>query len=213
MTREQRATFRAPRVGLSRLCRALAALFLLAAFPASAHHGGVGHAEPAKGLAIPSLSHGQMAVIAAHRREILKLADEQTPTDPVTRRLQGYIGLQTFACLWGAIPGAVADESSPFNECSHAYLAGAKALLMHLVALPGDHAAVRRLADRIELEMLQNNASLVLCRFSDAPFDTAEIIGPHWDEIPFHPMSRLLFGGAALLATGCFWLARPRPAS
>jgi hypothetical protein len=195
------------RFRLSRLCLAVLGLILLAAFPASAHHLGVAHTGPAKGLSIPNLSHGQMVVIAARRSEILKLADAQTPTDPVMRRLQGYISLQTFACMWGMIPGGVDDESSPFNECSHAYLAGTRALLMHLLSLPGDQAAVRALADRIELEMLQNNASLVLCRYSDEPFDTAEIIGPHWDEILFHRPSCFLFGGAALFALVCFRLA------
>lgn len=189
---------------------AIGGFCLLAAFPAMAHHLGVAHAGPAKGLSIPGLTHGQMVVIAAHRPAILKLADAQTPTDPDLRRLKGYVDLQTFACLWGLIPGAVEDESSPFNECSHAYLAGTRALLMHLLSLPGDNAAVRTLADRIELDMLQNNASLVLCRYSDEPFDTAEIIGPHWGEIPFHPMSRFLFGGAALLAFGLFWMWAPR---
>lgn len=195
---------------------AFAGLLLFAVFPASAHHLGVAHTGPAKGLSIPNLSHGQMAVIAMHRSEILRLGN-QTPTDPVLRRLQGYIELQTFACLWGMVPGAVDDESSPFNECSHAYLAGTRALLMHLRHLPGEHAAVRALEAGIELEMLQNRASLVLCRYSDAPFDTAEIIGPHWGEIPFHPTSCFLFGGTALLASGCFWLAvrpgRPVPAN
>ncbi len=193
----------------SRLCMAIAGMFLLAApmSSASAHHLGVAHSEPAKGLSIPNLSHGQMAVIAANRSAILRLASEQTLTDPVMRRLQGYINLQTFACMWGIIPGGVDDENSPFNECSHAYLAGTRSLLMHLLATHGDRAPVRALADKIELEMLQNNASLVMCRYSDEPFDTAEIIAPHWSEIPLHPMSCFLFAGIALATVGCMWLA------
>jgi hypothetical protein len=185
---------------------AIASLFLLGALPAAAHHLEA-RAGVAQGLAIPSLSHGQMAVIAAYRQEILRLAEAHTPTDPVMRRLQGYISLQTFACLWGLAPDAVEDESSPFNECSHAYLAGVRALFVHLQSLPGDHAAVRALTDRIELAMLQNNASLVLCRYSDSPFDTADIIGPHWSEIPFHPKTCLWFAAIALALAGCFWLA------
>ncbi|MGO9941364.1 MAG: hypothetical protein ACLPIC_01100 [Rhodoblastus sp.] len=152
-----------------------------------------------------------MAVIAANKAAILELAARQTPTDPVMRRLEGYIHLQFFACMWGLVPGSLNDENSPFNECAHAYLAGTRALLMHLLAMPGDRAPVRALVDKIELEMLENGASLVMCRYSDEPFDTAEIIGPHWGEIPFHPESLFSFAGLALAIVGCAWLAgRPR---
>jgi hypothetical protein len=78
------------------------------------------------------------------------------------------------------------------RRCSHAYLAGAKALILHLLTMPGDRAPVRALAAKIELEMMQNSASLALRRFSDDPFDTADIVGPHWSEISFDPAS-------------CFW--------
>ncbi len=77
------------------------------------------------------------------------------------------------------------DESSPFNECSHAYLAATRALLLHLQTMPGDRTAVRTLIAKIEREMLNNNASLVMCRYSDEPFNTAERILPHWRDIPF----------------------------
>ncbi len=189
---------------------AVAAALLIAApaAPVSAHHLRATPDGSVQGLRIPGLTHGQMVVIAAHRLEILKLADEQTPTDPTLRRLQGYVALQYFACLWGLVPGGIEDESSPFNECSHAYLAGTKALLMHLLTLPGERApAVRALADRIEQDMQQNNASLVLCRFSDEPFDSAEFIGPNWSEIPFHPVSLLSLASVALAAIGGVWLA------
>jgi hypothetical protein len=196
---------------LFRLCLAVTGFVLLTSLPASSHHLRLAHTGPSKGLSIATLSHGQMAVIAAHRSAILALAAQQTPTDPTMRRLQGYINLQFFACIWGIIPGSIDDETSPFNECSHAYLAGTRALLMHLLTMQGDRAPVRALADRIELEMLQNNASLVMCRYSDEPFDTGEIIGPHWSEIPFHPMSCFWFGGMALATAGCGWLvARPK---
>jgi hypothetical protein len=193
---------------LLKLFLAATGLFLLATpiFPASAHHLGVEHTGPAKGLAIPNLSHGQMVAIAANKSAILKLAAEQTPTDPTLRRLQGYINLQFFACMWDIIPGSVNDESSPFNECSHAYLAGTRALLMHILTMPGDHAPVRTLADKIELDMLQNGASLVICRYSDELFDTAEIVGPHWSEIPFHPVSFISLVGFPLAPAGCVWL-------
>ncbi len=52
------------------------------------------------------------------------------------------------------------DENSPFNECAHAYLAGARALLMHLREMPGDRRAVDALVAKIETGMLANNAAL-----------------------------------------------------
>ncbi len=146
--------------------------------PCWAHHRGVAHAGPVQGLAIPNLSHGQMAVIAANRAAILELAARQSPTDPMMTRLEGYINLQSFACMWGLVPGTLDDEASPFNECAHAYLSGTRALLLHLLTMPGDRAQVRALVDKIELEMLSNGASLVLCRYSDEAFDTADIVGP-----------------------------------
>ncbi len=47
--------------------------------PARAHHQGVAHEPPAEGIAIPNLSHGQMAVIAANRAATLDLATRQAP--------------------------------------------------------------------------------------------------------------------------------------
>jgi hypothetical protein len=126
----------------------------------------------------------------------------QIPSDPTMRRLEGFVNLQFFDCLWGMVPGSVEDETSPFNECSHAYLAATRALLMHSATMPGDRATVRTLIAKIERQMLDNNASLVMCRYSDEPFNTAERIQPHWREIRFHLPSLLTFGGAAALAVG-----------
>jgi hypothetical protein len=50
----------------------------------------------------------------------------------------------------------------------------------------------------IETEMLANGASLTLCRFSDEPFNTNEIIYPRRSEIPSHPPSAAI--AAAVLA-------------
>ena len=68
--------------------------------------------------------------------------------------------LRSFIRRKGARGGQ--DESSPFNECSHAYLAATRALLLHLQTMPGDCTAVRTLIAKIEREMLNNNASLVI---------------------------------------------------
>ena len=71
------------------------------------------------GSRFASLTHGQMAVIADNLSAIRSLADERTPGDLVMWRLRDYVNLQLFACLWGAVPGSVRDEASPFNECAH----------------------------------------------------------------------------------------------
>jgi hypothetical protein len=182
---------------------ASALMFVVAAAPAWAHREATGRQAPADSISIPNLSHGQMAVIANNRAAILELAARQIPTDPTMRRLESFINLQFFDCMWGMAPGSVEDESSPFNECSHAYLAATRALLMHLQTMPGDRSGVRALVAKIEREMLNNSASLVVCRYSDEPFNTAERIAPHWREVPFHLPSLMAFVGVALLAVGC----------
>ncbi len=127
------------------LCVVVALLAVALAVPASAHRQATGRQAPEGAIAIPSLSHGQMAVIADNRTAILDLAGQQFPTDPTMRRLEAFINLQFFDCMRGIVPGSVEDERSPFNECSHACLAGTRALLMHLQVMPGDRAAVRSL--------------------------------------------------------------------
>ena len=150
-----------------------------------------------------------MAVIANNLSAIWSLADQELPGDLVMRRLRDYTNLQSFACFWGMVPGSIRDEASPFNECAHAYLAGAQALLMHLRQMPGVyHKPAEALVAKIELEMLQNNTSLALCRYSDEPFNTDAVIWPRWTEVPFHPptMGTLLglltlIGGVTLWST------------
>ena len=179
-----------------------------------AHHEKWSETMPGDGISIPSLSHGQMAVIADNRAAILALAAQQMPTDPVMRRLESFSNLQYFACFWGIVPGSIDDEASPFNECAHSYLAATRALLLHLQNMTGERAAVHALTAKIELEMLAHGASLVLCRYSDEPFNTANVIAPHWSEIPFHPPSLMSFSALALATLGCGWIAaslKPRP--
>ena len=184
---------------------AVALWFCALSGSAFAHREATSGPAPADSIVIPSLSHGQMAVIANHRAAILDLAARQYPTDPTMRRLEGFINLQFFACLWGLVPGSVEDEDSPFNGCSHAYLAATRALLLHLETMPGDRTAVRALIAEIERDMLANNASLNLCRYSDQPFNTAERIAPRWREIPFHPPSAATFAGVFLVgAAGAY---------
>jgi hypothetical protein len=149
-----------------------------------------------------------MAVISDNLSAIRALASARVGFDMTTWRLEDYLNLQSFACFWGFVPGSITDELSPFNECAHAYLAAARALLSQLREAPGvDHNAVEALIRKIETEMLTHDASLMLCRYSDEPFNTNEVIWPHWREVPFHPPTLAalvavfaLIGGLAIIA-------------
>ncbi|HWT97665.1 MAG TPA: hypothetical protein VN229_08610, partial [Terriglobales bacterium] len=100
------------------------------------------------------------------------------------------------------VPNSITDEASPFNECSHAYLSATQALLLHMREMKGDQSQVQALVKKIELQMLLHNASLVLCRFSDEPFNTADVISPNWSEIPFHLPSLLVSLGLGMAVFG-----------
>jgi len=207
--RDRKGGFRRP--GLAFLFLVLA-LHVLASTPiAQAHRRHAGAPLKADGIPIPSLSHGQMAVLSRYRVEILDLAARQARADPVFRRLLRFGNTQYAYCLWGLVPGSIADEESPFNECSHAYLAATRALLLHMAAAP-DGEPASALVQRIELDMLINRTSLVLCRYSEEPFNTAEIVQPRWREVPSHPASLLAFlglmGAPGLLYPMLRWLPR-----
>jgi hypothetical protein len=198
---------------MTRLFAFLVSAFALLASPAEAHRLAAPSGPPPAGIPISSLTHGQMAVIARNFSAIWELADAQIESDLTLRRLQDYVSLQSFACLWGLVPGSLTDEASPFNECAHAYLAGGRALLLHLRDMPrADHAAVNALISKIEDEMLQNDASLVLCRFSDEAFNTDQIVWPLWRDILVHPPSLASFAGLVLIAgiLGGLGVRRPR---
>jgi hypothetical protein len=188
-----------------------AVIAVLLTSPSEAHRIAAGGGPPPNGIAIPSLTHGQMAVIADNLSSIRALAGSQIGLDMTMWRLEDYLNLQSFACLWGVVPGSIADESSPFNECAHAYLAAAQALLLHLREAPGvDHDAAGALIGRIEREMLANGASLSLCRFSDEPFNTNQIIFPRWSEIPSHPPTAGFAAAVFAAIAGMAWTAWPR---
>jgi hypothetical protein len=197
---------------MKRLVIAIAtALILLGTPPGEAHRISTRVGPRPDGVSIPSLTHGQMAVISDNLSAIRALAGGRIGFDMTTWRLEDYLNLQSFACLWGAVPGSIADESSPFNECSHAYLAAARALLLQLREAPGvDHTAVEALVRKIETEMLMNGASLTLCRYSDEPFNTNEVIWPRWTEIPSDaPTAAFAFVVFAAIG-GTAWSAWPR---
>jgi hypothetical protein len=199
-------------------------LVMLGASLSQAHRISTRSGTPPDGVSVPSLTHGQMAVISDNLPAIRALASARLGFDMTTWRLEDYLNLQAFACLWGIVPGSITDEGSPFNECAHAYLAAGRALLLQLSQAPGvDRKAVAALTSKIEAEMLANGASLNLCRYSDEPFNTNEVIWPHWSEIPFHaPTLAVLSAVFALIAGLAIWagtrdekagrpLARPSP--
>jgi hypothetical protein len=188
----------------------IAALCMLAGSPSQAHRIAARSGSPPAGVSISSLTHGQMAVIRDNLPAIRALASVRVGFDMTTWRLEDYLNLQSFACLWGIVPGSVTDENSPFNECAHAYLAAGRALLLQLAHEPGaDHKAIDALISKIEVEMLADGASMNLCRYSDEPFNTNEIIWPHWGMAPFHAPTLAAFAAIfALFACPAIWLLR-----
>lgn len=197
---------------------ALAAVFFLAiwqslliAIPAEAHSGS--SASPPPGIQIPSLTHGQMAVIARYRGDILDLAQRQTVTDPTFRRLYNHGNLQYTYCLWGLMPGSLGDEESPFNECSHAYLATAKALLAYMATMPAAERQAKALISDIDADMVRSGASWILCQFSGEAFSTGAVIEPRWRDMVFHlPSLAVLLVTMAALA-GASWAIFGAPRS
>jgi hypothetical protein len=190
----------------------IAALVMLAASPSEAHRISTRDGPSPAGVSIPSLTHGQMVVIRDNLPAIRALASARLGFDLTTWRLEDYLNLQSFACLWGIVPGGVTDEESPFNECAHAYLAAGRALLLQLAHEPGaDHKSIDALISKIEVEMLADGASLNLCRYSDEPFNTNEIIWPHWGMVPFHPPTAMMAVAAfAGISVAMLWGIWPR---
>jgi hypothetical protein len=190
----------------------LAALVMLSASTSEAHRISTRSGPPPEGISIPSLTHGQMAVISDNLSAIRALAGARAGFDLTTWRLEDYLNLQAFACLWGLVPGSITDEQSPFNECAHAYLAAGRALLLQLAREPeADHNAIDALIGKIEVEMLADGASMNLCRYSDEPFNTNDVIWPHSGMIPFHPLTAMLATVAFVALGVAAWGAWPRP--
>jgi hypothetical protein len=175
--------------------------------PACAHHA-ISREGTLVGVAIPAITHGEMPVVAGYRSEILDLAARQPRTDPTLRRLEGFVSLQRFACFWGLVPGSLADEESPFNECSHAYVAGLQALLAHMADMPGDQSGAKALQARIAAEIASDPAFAVLCSNSAEAFDSGIVIGPDWALAPAHRPTVLTFAAVAGLAAAGLWSAR-----
>ncbi|WP_052699327.1 hypothetical protein [Hyphomicrobium sp. 99] len=154
------------------------------------------------GLPIANLTHGQLHVMDRYRNAIVDLAARQVSPDVETRTLYNFVNLQFAYCLWGLVPGALTNEDNPFNGCSHAYLAGSKALLDQLQRSSGDPAKANELASRIQSDMLRENTALQICSNGAAPLNTGEIILPEWAGVPFNPLKTLLIFIGICILTG-----------
>ena len=180
------------------------AIFIAASPPARAHHQAQ-RAGGTVGIGVPAITHGEMMVIAKYRDQIVEVAARQPVTDPTLRLLTGFINLQYFACFWGLVPGSLTDEGSPFNECSHAYLAGARALLRHVAVMPGDQSLAKGLEARIAEELASDPTFGVLCSNSTEVFDSGVIVGPDWRLAATHlPSALTLSLFATAIAAGLF---------
>jgi hypothetical protein len=155
----------------------------------------------ATGLPIPSLTHGEMAIIAPYQRQIINLALSAYDTHEPFRRVLNFAEIQYTACLWGMMPSGVTDEASPFNECSHAYLAAAKAVLLAMRDMPQEKIRASAIVSRIDSDMALSGLSLITCQFSGEMFNTAEVISPEWTAVPAHAPSAVAF--ALLLVGSC----------
>jgi hypothetical protein len=195
----------APRGALA-LYRFVAFLFvLLLPWHVFAHASRATSANPT-GIAIPSLSHGEMAVLANYRGEIRSLAAAVRFTDPIFRTLMNYGAIQFSYCLWGMAPAAISDETSPFNECAHAYLSADKALLLHMRDMAPASSAVEALVSEIDAAMIKAGAAFIGCQYSGEIFDTAEFVTPHWEQLPTHLPSIAALGLSGFLLVSPFAL-------
>ncbi|PPQ37279.1 hypothetical protein SAMN06265338_13611 [Rhodoblastus acidophilus] len=170
--------------------------------PARAHHAKLVRPGETVGVVIPAISHGEMPVFAKYRAEILDLAARRAQTDPTLRRLQGFISLQGFACFWGLAPGALSDEASPFNECAHGYIAGARALLDHMAEMPGDRREAKALQNRIAADLARDPAASAICSSSNEAFDSGIVVGPDWSLTLTHVPTLMTVAGLLLTVSG-----------
>lgn len=192
-----------------------AAFFCMPAENALAHSRSAGGSQA--GLDIPEISHGEMAVISHYRGRIIGLASRAVDTNEPFRRVLNYAEIQYSYRLWGRMPGSVADEESPFNECAHAYLAATKAVLMAMREMPGERAVASEIISAVDADMVRRGLALITCRFSGEAFNTAGLVNPRWSKVPLHPASMAsltalaLMLGLGVLALGRF--LRPKTQS
>lgn len=163
------------------------------------------------GTDIPNITHGEMTVITRYQREILRLAESVPQPDDGFRTLLRYAGLQYSNCFWGLMPGSISDEESPFNECSHAYLAASKELLMRMRTIEPVAAEAQTLVSKIDAEVTLTGAALIGCVYSGENFNTAEVIRPDWPGIFTHlPSLASTIAAIGILPMAAFVLSQVR---
>ena len=138
------------------------------------------------GVAIPFVTHGEMAVLADFSGRITALAQSVKQPDNDFRRLVRYEGLQRAACVWGLMPASISDEESPFNECSHAYLAASKELLFRMRTIDSVSTEASALVSEIDAIVTAKGAAFIGCLYSGEGFNTAELLRPHWIHLTSH---------------------------
>lgn len=178
----------------------LAALILIlillgaSAMQASAHRTDGPRNET--GIPITAITHGEMAIIERHVGDIFAVAGAVRDADPTFLTLLRYARLQYADCLWGLVPTSISDEASPFNECSHAYLAAAKEVLLRMRDMTVVQGQANEIVSRISYEAALEGAAFVGCIYSGEGFNTADIVRPQWHDVPFHPPTLLALVGA-----------------
>jgi hypothetical protein len=149
-------------------------------------------------LPIANLTHGQMTVMARWRGPILALADRVLWPDRDLRLLLRHEDLQHRLCAFGLMPGSVTDEDSPFNECTHAYLAIDREILLQMAARGERQAEAQALKEKVSFDMTANADALVGCQYSAERFNTASMVYPDLFGIPMHWPSALATLGLLL---------------
>lgn len=195
------------------LTRSWRAILLLAAaiitptasFAHSSKEGGAASGQ-AVGIEIASISHSDMQLVAPYYSSILALAGRQTATDERFRRIFNFTKIQNTFCLWGLVPGGVSDEESAFNPCSHAYLAGAMALLEEMKGNAASTNEAQGIFRSIETDR-KNSPLLVLCESSAEKFHTAEILKPIGTRAALGGMAFVVSAG---MTVGAAWMVRKR---
>jgi hypothetical protein len=176
----------------------LAALILL--FLASAPANALAHRTDGPrndtGVPITSITHGEMAIIDRHVSAVFALSGRVRDADRNFMTLARYAQLQYADCLWGLVPGSISDEESPFNECSHAYLAAAKEILLKMRDMPSVAREANQIASRISYEAALEGAAFVGCIYSGEGFNTADRVRPQWHDVPFHLPTLLTLASA-----------------
>ena len=169
-------------------------LVAISAFDASAHR--TERPRDRSGIPIASISHGEMAIIDRYRSDIFALAGTIRQADQAFMSLMRYGQLQYADCLWGLVPTSISDEASPFNECSHAYLAATKEILMRMRAMPEVERKAGEIVSRISYEAALEGAAFVGCVYSGEGFNTADMVRPQWHDVPFHLPTLLTLAAA-----------------